>query len=541
MIKLTTLVLLLVAFFLVMTVYIAPQQGAFTPMTGINYSSLNTVKPQFEEELPIQTVGLGRQGRSIFMAIPLLGHIQLANLALGGSWILLVTEFLFYRSKKKRYDLLARSMAFFSVILFSVGGTMGGAALLFTYSLYPAFTLNVFHIYWWPLLATLFLWGAQIFFLWLYFYTWRSMKTSRHLFIVLGYAIASFFQALVIQMMGSGMLTPNNTDIVWGYTGLFTMDLRTLFSWWFNPTLWALQLHRLAAAIAFFGFLITVLAMFHYQDKKDNPNAQKYWDWAGSYGLAWGLAGLAVQPLLGTFYMKQIAANSNTAFQLVMNGPRAWELLWTVALISALVMTSVMYFIDRRETILNKNENRRIGGLLWAMLAVAAISAFFLVNPGWLGATFRFDPTAWTNPLGKMAYKYVALALLSVVSAVVVVVDVVILGDAKEEDWGNLPSSARISGILAGILGMLVIMVMGFVRESARNPWLVWNIIPVPGGTAYPTPISLWSIFIIWVGLLALFLAIFWYVSKVTAEQPPKSGEGEESDMKRPPKAKALQ
>ncbi len=534
MIKLTTLVLLLAAFFLLLTLYIAPQQGAFTSTTALNENELDAVKPQFQENmLPIQTVDLGRQGRSIFMAITFLGHIQLANLALGGSWILVVTELLFIRSRRERYRNLAKSMAFFSVILFSVGATFGGAGLLFIYSLYPVLMLNIFHIYWWPVFATLLLWSTQIFFLWLYFYTWKRIRPSRHVFLGIGYAITSFFQALAIQMMGSGMLTPNNTDIAWGYTGISTIDWGTLLSWFFNPTLWNLQFHRLAAAIAYFGFLIAVLAMFHYQDKRDNPNAQKYWDWVGSYGLAWGLAGLAVQPVLGVLYMRQIMSASPTAFQMIMHGPRAWEMLWMVALLSVLILTSVVYFIDRREALLIHAEIGNINLILKILLIIAAVSAFILVNPGWLGAMFRYDPAAWANPLGKMIYKYAALAILSAVSAIVVIIDIFILGDAREQDWGNLPRSSQISGIFAGTLGMWITMVMGFTRESARSPWTVWKIIPVPGGTAYPTPISLWSIFIIWLVLLAFFLAAFWSVSNVTAEvtvEYPEETEGIEEE-----------
>jgi cytochrome bd-type quinol oxidase subunit 1 len=521
MIKLAALMVLLAAFFLVLTLYIAPQQGALMPSSSISASSINQAQPQLQENaLPIQTVDMARQGRSMFMAITLFAHIQIADIALGGSWIIVISQLLFIRSKRKRYERLAHTMAFFSIILFTVGGTFGGAALLYTYSLYPIFMLNIFHIYWWPIFATLMLWGAQIFFLWMYFYTWKRSRPSRHIFWGLGYAVISFFQALAIQTVGSGMLTPNNTDISWGYTGIFTMNLGTLFSWWFNPTLWALQLHRVGAAISFFGFLITVLAIFHYQDTKGDTDidtdTRKYWDWAGTYGLGWGLAGLAVQPLVGVFYMRQIMGNSNGAFQMLMHGPRAWEMLWMVALFSALIMTSVVYFIDRRETIINQRENKNVRNMLWGLLAVSTASAFILVNPGWLGAAFRFDPAAVANPLGMMRLKYIALAILSVVSAVVVIIDIFILGDDREQDWGNMSKGARLSGIFAGILGMWAIMDMGFVREAARAPWTVWNIIPIPGGTAYPTPISLWGIYVIWVGLIAFLLTMFFYVSKVS-------------------------
>jgi cytochrome bd-type quinol oxidase subunit 1 len=68
-------------------------------------------------------------------------------------------------------------------------------------------------------------------------------------------------------------------------------------------------------------------------------------------------------------------------------------------------------------------------------------------------------------------------------------------------------------------------VVMGYVRESARSPWTVFNTIPVPGGQAYPTPIPISNIFIVWAVVLALALAIFWFTSRVTAHHPEQAEE----------------
>jgi len=247
-----------------------------------------------------------------------------------------------------------------------------------------------------------------------------------------------------------------------------------------------------------------------------------------------------VQPLFGWFYMRQIQNSSNGAFQMMMQGPRAWEMLWVVGLISALILTSIIYLMDRREIILNQMETRRASNALKILLIAAAISGLVLITPGWIGDTFRFGPNAVANPFGNMKFKYIALGVLAVVSAVVVFIDTRVLKDRKEKDWGKISRSSKASAIFAGVLGMWVVMAMGFVRESARQPWVIWNIIPVPGGTAYPTPISLWSAFIIWGILLGVFLIIFWFLSKVTAEQPSKEG-GESEVKKSPPKSKAIQ
>jgi hypothetical protein len=78
------------------------------------------------------------------------------------------------------------------------------------------------------------------------------------------------------------------------------------------------------------------------------------------------------------------------------------------------------------------------------------------------------------------------------------------------------------------------------VRESARSPWTFFNIIPVPGGTSYPTPISIWNISLIWLGVLGFAFVVIWYISKVTAEHPgeadiigspAKAWNGEEGEI----------
>ena len=117
------------------------------------------------------------------------------------------------------------------------------------------------------------------------------------------------------------------------------------------------------------------------------------------------------------------------------------------------------------------------------------------------------------NPIGSMDYKYISLFTVSVISSFFVGSAAFILGNFKNEpDWGNLGRSPRVAAILSGILAMWIIITMGFVRESARAPWTFYDIIPVPGGTAYPTPLSVWNIVLVWAGVLAFVTTVFWLV-----------------------------
>jgi len=276
----------------------------------------------------------------------MLTHILFANLHLGGAWILLSLIILYFISSKERYGHLGRSMALFNVILFSAGATFAAAGVLFFISLYPTFATQGFHIYWWPLLVEAILFGIEILFVYTLWFAWgEGLGSLAHLPWHRLCAL-DLLPDLRNRHLRLGDADAGAATITWGEPGLLGMPWADYLQWWFNPTLWPLQFHRVAAAISFFGFLIAFLAMLHFRDRTDPPS-KKYWDWAGSFGILWGLAGLVIQPLLGIWYMYSIFAHQNQAFANIMTGPRAWEMLMMIGFLSLLVVTASVYFIER--------------------------------------------------------------------------------------------------------------------------------------------------------------------------------------------------
>ncbi len=514
--KILGILIILVVFFAFVILVVAPQQGGLVSSTEYRISDLEAANPEYNESLPIQTVGMGSSGRSIFIAIVMLSHVLYANLHLGGAWIAAGTESAYLLGKRPRFKRLARSLTLFNVIIFSAGATFAIAGVLFFISLFPAFSAQAFHIYWWPLLAEAITFAFEIFLLYSYWFTWDRISPGWHQFLGYAYAVSVFIQTFLINMLAAGMLTPGQPGISWGSTGLFTMPVQDLLAWWFNPTLWILQFHRLFAAISYFGFLLGLIAMFHYLDRKDDPSKQ-YWDMVGSYGLTWGLLGLVVQPVLGLTYMRTIFLSQPTPFRMIMLGPRAWEMVVMVGLFSLLVISAIVYMMDRRERLLARHENRVLKKIFPVFLVVAAVSGFILIQPAYLAAGL--------NPLGYMSYKLVALFLLVVIGALMLGIDAMVLGKNREDEWGNLSRTSRWALMVAGVLGMWIVVVMGYVRESARAPFIVSDIIPVPGGTLFPTPTPMIQIFEVWAVVTAAAILVFWFVSKVTAHHPEKAEE----------------
>jgi len=320
------------------------------------------------------------------------------------------------------------------------------------------------------------------------------------------------------------MLTPGINSISFSTSGIMTIPLSEAMAAWFNPTLWNLQWHRLFASIAFIGFILAMFGAFHYITRKGEQD-RHYWDWVGSYGLSWGLLGLIIQPFLGLSYMFTISTANNGAFQFIMHGPRAWEMLLLIGMIVFLFLTVMLYFIERREKVFSDMETRYLHRLFIVFFWIAVVAGLILIQPSWLNAPFVFSPNAWVNPLGLMRYKYIALGILILIGTAMLTIDVFILGKWKESRWGDLSFAGRSSLILSGLLGIFIIEVMGFVRESARAPFTFSQIIPVAGGTGYVTPLAIENILGVWFVSMVVIVTAFILVSRATAHHPEKGEE----------------
>ena len=518
------LTIALVIFFLFVIVIVYPGQNGDISSTQLAGPGLNQTNPSFNESLPIQQVGINNQGRSMFIAFVMLTHVIFANLHLGGSWVAVGSESIFLFRKQERYNRIARTLTLFNVILFSFGATFAIAGVLFFIALFPVFASQAFHVYWWPLFAEAILFATEIVLLYSYWFGWKKLSKRKHQLLGYGYAVSVFFQTLMINMLASGMLTPGIDSISYGSSGLMTMPIEEAFAAWFNPTLWNLQWHRLFASLAFIGFVLAMLGAFHYIKRKGDQD-RKYWDWVGSYGMSWGLVGLIVQPFLGLLFMLSISDANNGAFQLIMHGPRAWEMLLMIGAIVFLFLTIILYFIERRQSVFVAMKSKYLQKIFLALFWIAAIAGFILIQPAWLNGTYFFSPNNWVNPLGLMRYKYIALGILILIGTAILSIDMVLLKRWKEPHWGNLTFAGRSSLILSGFLGIFIIEVMGFVRESARAPWTMSQIIPIAGGAGYPTPLSLQNIFGVWFLSIAVVLLAFWVTSRATAHHPEKAEE----------------
>jgi cytochrome bd-type quinol oxidase subunit 1 len=524
--KVSALVIALAIFCVILTFIVVPfQGGSILPQSLVSQAtSTSTV-----ETLPI--ISLSGQTTSILIATVMLGHVMLANLGLGGSWVLAIAELSYARSHRDKYGRLSRSLAQFNVVLFSTGATFAVGGLAIMTSLFPGFISIIFHLYFWPLFIEIISFVLEIFFLYVYYLNYDRISQRMKLILVFGYAITVFWQTFLINMVASAMLTPGADTISLSYT------TPNELAWWFNPTMWILTFHRTAAAISYFGFVVGLLAMLQYKDKK-TADQKAHWDWVGAYSIAWGLGGLIVQPVLGMIYAQLIQNVQPDMFSNMMHGSDGWEMLLMVGLLSALFLCIIVYFVERRDVLLSLPENAFLKKMFQIFLIVAAICAVILVQPAWFGpfgqSSNSYDSDVILNPLGIMSFKYIALFGLMLIGIIVLIVNYRMLKEHKDEEYGEIPPLARAAAIICGILGIWLVADMGFYRESARSPWLISGIIPIPAMSS-TAPVTVPAEFAVFAALTIFTVLLFRLVARRTysssayyAEEPVPAREIQE-------------
>ena len=97
--------------------------------------------------------------------------------------------------------------------------------------------------------------------------------------------------------------------------------------------------------------------------------------------------------------MLAISDNNDNAFQFIMHGPRVWEMLLMAGTLSLLLLSVINFFIERREQVFSKIENKFIHKMFNWFFWIGLFAGLILIQPAWLNASFIDDAKAWLNPL----------------------------------------------------------------------------------------------------------------------------------------------
>ncbi|MHB1134020.1 MAG: cytochrome ubiquinol oxidase subunit I [Chloroflexota bacterium] len=398
--------------------------------------------------------------RRLTMALLMLTHLQFASFLIGVFTLGVAVEFLWVLSRHNEWLLrLAKGLSLTAVILYGYGAVLAIMFVLLIALMWPTFWIGLVQINFWPFVLEGITFVLTILYLFPWHYTWNSLARfpAVHLSLGLALAVVAQLQQAMIDIVAGYMLTPVPPE----------NQLRLFL----NPTAIPLDMHRLAGDLSLAGFFIAAFAAFRTLRSRQSAD-RAYYDWMGHIGLITGLGFLFIQPAVGLSYVEEIRANAPGAFSQMMRGSLSWVFLVQIFILSVLFFLGVLYmWLQVRKS------GRQGGGVLRAMLVLVGLSGLLAIQPYVIGPSQDYAWVAWVNPLGAMQpWKYLALAGLSLGA---LVATVVYLGASQRGlRWGELAAGGRRAQYTLLVLGVavsLMMLVMGYIRESGRLPFLIYN------------------------------------------------------------------
>lgn len=389
-------------------------------------------------------------------------HILIAGAISGASQLGPITEWLGYMRKDPRYDRLAHGMGKFLVIYFAFGAfTAILAVAVLLVVLWGHLWSIVTNVTFWPFVIESFTFLVEVVFVYLWYYTWDATARHKPLHIALGLFLAldSFVQVLMIDIVASYMLTPTQPG-----------DPIQVF---LNPTEIPLQIHRTVANLAYIGFgIAAVSGVIHLRTKDLGRRA--FADWAGSYGMLWGICMTLLQPVVGYSYAKEIQLHAYGAWYKMMRGDLSPAFLLQIFILGLMFLVANLYFQRRLQ-----RAGARGAGVVRLMTVGMLVATIFAALPYHLAFTFDqvqaegLDRPFWQggliNPFAAMIpYKIAALIAFTVFS--LIGLHVYTRGLPKV-DWGGAARWTE-QGLLVVSLVLVstMIVLMGFIRENSRFP-----------------------------------------------------------------------
>jgi cytochrome d ubiquinol oxidase subunit I len=321
----------------------------------------------------------------------------------------------------------------------------------------------------------------QVSLAYIWYYTWEPLRNFKGVHMAIGglLAIASFLQVYSIDVIASYMLTPTNPQ----------NPIRVAL----NPTSYPLTVHRTVGNLAYIGFAFAGFCAIRYLRAKTAED-KRFYDWAGSFGLLWGVSMTLLQPVVGYSYAKEIQLHSYASWYKMMYGSLSPVFLWQITLLGIMFLTASFYFARRLRT-----DRARGAGMLKGLSVAMVLTTLLAAQPYALGFSFETVAAAglnrpfWEggliNPLGSMIpWKVLALMFYTLIAIAAVVW---YLRGLPGVVWGTARRGEQRILMLTAVLTMLMIVTMGFIRENSRAPFLISGEMTIQGQqnqTPQPTP-----------------------------------------------------
>ncbi len=374
-------------------------------------------------------------------------HIPIATLVTAFMVLAPIYEYVGYHRNDPRYDRLAKSLIWFSMILFSPGAALGTGIPMWLMGAYPEFWSRWSNLFFWPLIAQFGFFLLEVIFLFFaYYLAWDALAHRKRLHIFFGAlaALSGLLVQLVWDATGAYMLTPSvelpgiDQPVMWSAAAFF------------NPSFPFLFTHRFFGNISYAMLLTGGVFALKYMRAKV-PEERDYFGFASNLTFTVGFLSFFAMPFIGWGYARVIADHAPVAFRAIMGGHTAPH--FTVKMTAVLVMLVIAapYFFNRY---------RGRAALVLVSVGVLSLLPVFYWHPplDWFpGGRGEWMDIVTVGIVGFVAFLWMVGGRL----------------DVERKGW-------RWAMLAAGLCATTAFLIGGFVRERSKSPDSVYGEIVKP-------------------------------------------------------------
>ena len=387
-----------------------------------------------------------------------LGHIIFGTLSMGIVVLAPTYELVGMIRRQPWMDRFANGLATTNIKVFSFGATLAAFAVTMMLPLWSNLFVRLWTLFWQPMLTAFLTWAVTITLLLVYVYRWNRMSSrSKAAHVAVGYLAALSEHSFLFLIVGvdSFMLTPNQAS---GWAAIF------------NASFWPELFHRFVGDLSWVSLFAAAVMLLYGAANRDELQ-RAYYGRAARASLVVGFALLIPQAVSGFFFAEAIRAASPGAFSTSFTGSAAW--LWLVQqfLFGVVLLAVNVYFLQSRQK--PNPAGLSLTALTAALSVLTVLPAAWYLSYFWARYVFLFGSVLLTG-LHGLAW------------------------------WRSRPGSAehrllratggRLMLTAGGVVALLMVLLMGTIRETARGPYTVYGVQTQqqgeshfqPGRTFYP-------------------------------------------------------
>jgi cytochrome bd-type quinol oxidase subunit 1 len=301
-----------------------------------------------------------------------------AAFMLGVPMFAIVVEYVGIRTGDKRFDDLAREFTKLVMIAASLTAALGALFTFLLFTLYPAYMARLTAIFLPTFVIYPLLFFGEIFFLYLYWYSWDKLSTTKgkrwHLLIGLMLNLFGTTLMFVANAWLTFAISPESGGQSLYDTGEFTGTVWQAVN---NATWWPINIHRVIANVAFGGAVVGMYAAIRFLNARSEAG-RKHYDWMGYVGSFIAVIGLIPLPFAGYWLGREIYAFNQQMGVTMMGGFLSW--LWILqAMLIAIIFLSANYYLWIGMGRIEGGE-RYTGAIKW-LLAILTIGVLVWATP----------------------------------------------------------------------------------------------------------------------------------------------------------------